>query len=393
MQQLFLFLALVFSLTFIFGLLLEKIRVPWIFSALLIGNLLVFYNPFYMVTSSQAFTFLAELGMYFLLFIIGFEIDLTKMKKAGKFILKSTFFIIFLEAFFGTIIIHFVLGYELFISFIVALSFATVGEEILIPILDEFKIINTKLGQSIIGIGILDDVLEVLILIVVIFVVGTSSYAPINIGFTILALFLLFALTFGLTKLEKTGKRFNFLDIEILFLFVLFVFFLFLGIGAYAHAIPIAAFLAGIALKTFVPEKRLQKIESEIKTMCYGFFAPIFFIGIGLSIDINYVLAFPFLLLLVILTSNGAKLLGSYLVARKELGLKNSILLGIGLSARFSTSIIVIKILFENNIIDNKLYSIIIASSIIFTFVVPILLSTLLARWKIPRSQTPAKLP
>ncbi len=383
MEEVFLFLAFAFSLTFAIGLLLEKIRVPWIFAALLIGASLTFYNPFYSVTSSQTFSLLAQLGMYFLLFVIGFEIDLTKMKKAGRFILKSTFFIIFLEALFGTALIHLVFGYDLFISFIVALSFATVGEAILIPILDEFKIINTKLGQSIIGIGLLDDILEILILIVVIFVVGTTTHTPTGISMTIAALFLLFGLTFALTKLEKASKKFNFLNVEILFLFILFVFFLFLGIGGYAHAIPIAAFLAGIALKTFIPEKRLKKVESEVKTMCYGFFAPIFFLGVGLSMDIKYIIAFPLLILLIVIVSNGAKLLGSYIVARKELGSKQSILLGIGLSVRFSTSIVIVKILFENNIIGSKLFSIIIASSIVFTFLVPLLFSNLLVRWKV----------
>ena len=66
------FLAGVFLLTFLLGRLLEKIRIPWIFSALLIGLGLAAYNPFTEVTDSSSFIFLAELGMFFLLFIIGF---------------------------------------------------------------------------------------------------------------------------------------------------------------------------------------------------------------------------------------------------------------------------------------------------------------------------------
>lgn len=387
MEDFFLFLALVFALIFVVGRLIEKIRVPWIFSALLIGASLAFYNPFQSVTSSEAFNLLAQLGLYFLLFIIGFEIDLNKMRKLGKFILKSTFFIIFLEGLFGTIVIHFVFGYELFISFIVALSFATVGEAILIPILDEFRIINTKLGQSIIGIGLLDDIIEIIILISVIFLIGSGVHSHGSISFTILALFVLFALTLGLTKLGEAGKKFNFLHIEVLFLFILFILFLFLGVGELAFAGPIAALLAGIALKTFIPEKRLLTIESEVKTMCYGFFAPIFFLWVGLSVDINYLIASPLLVLLVVVVSKGAKLLGSYIAARKELGLKQSILLGIGLSVRFSTSIIIVKILFDNGIIGVDLYSIIIASSIVFKFLVPILFSNLLVRWKVAPAQ------
>ena len=85
---------------------------------------------------------------------------------------------------------------------------------------------------------------------------------------------------------------------------------------------------------------------------------------------------------LVVLVSAGAKILGSLLIGRKELGVKQSFFLGIGLSAKFSTSLIIIKILFENKLIDVGLYSIIVASSVIF-IIIPVLFSNLLGRWKL----------
>jgi len=384
MMNLFLFLSFVFLLTFILGRLIEKIRVPWIFAALILGSLLAIYNPFTSATSSPEFVFLAQLGMYFLLFVVGFEIDLSKLRKQGKFIFKATFFIIFLEAFFGTLLVHFVFGYDWLISFVVALSFATVGEAILIPILDEFRIVNTKLGQSIIGIGSLDDLIELFTLILVIFLIGSSDSAHhLNIVVILISLLTLFGLAFVLTKFRGEGRKFSFLDIENLFILILFILFLFLGIGEYAHATAIAALLSGIALKTFIPEKRLKTIESEVKTMCYGFFAPIFFLWVGSTMNMNYIVSYPLLILLVVGVSNTAKILGSWVIGKKELGTKESILLGIGLSVRFSTSIIIIKILFENGMIDVGLYSVIIASSIVFKFIVPVLFSNLIVRWKL----------
>ncbi|MCD6093096.1 MAG: cation:proton antiporter [Candidatus Aenigmarchaeota archaeon] len=386
MMNIFLFLCIAFLFTFLAGRLIERIRVPWIFAALIFGFLLAIYNPFSFVTSSSAFTFLAQLGMYFLLFVIGFELDLNKLKEQGGFILKSTLFIIFLEAFFGTLLVHFVFGYEWLISFVVALSFATVGEAVLIPILDEFKVVNTKLGQGIIGIGALDDMIEIFVLILVMFLVGSSaSVNHLNTALILVSLFALFGLAFGLTKLKKSGAKFGFLSIENLFLFVLFVLFLFLGVGEYANATAIAALLSGIALKTFIPGERLKLIESEVKTMCYGFFAPLFFVWVGVAMDISYLVSYPLLILLVVAVSNGAKILGSLIVGRKELGIKKSVLLGVGLSVRFSTSIIIIKILLENGLIGIDLYSVIVASSIAFKFIVPVLFSNLLVRWGVSK--------
>jgi len=124
-------------------------------------------------------------------------------------------------------------------------------------------------------------------------------------------------------------------------------------------------------------------IESEVKTLCYGFFAPIFFLWVGLSIDMKYIITNPALILLLVIITSIAKLLGSYIIGKKYLGAKESILLGVGLSVRFSTSIILVKILFDSHFIKTDLFSAIIASSIIFTFIIPILFSWFLLKFKI----------
>jgi len=257
MINFFLFIGIMFIFTFLAGRLIEKLKVPWIFASLVFGFLLAAYNPFASITSSPEFEFLAQFGMYLLLFVIGLKLDLSELSKLGRFIVEATFFIILFEAFFGTLLVHFVFGYEWFTSFVVALSFATVGEAILIPILDEFNIVNTKLGQSIIGIGTLDDIIEIIALILTIFLVGSSAKVPqVHTSMIVGSLFALLVLAFGLTKLKKEGRQFSFLKIETTFLFVLFILFLFLGVGEYAHATAIAALLAGIAIRTFLPKTK-----------------------------------------------------------------------------------------------------------------------------------------
>jgi len=383
MLNFYLFLSISFLLIFLIGKLFEKIKVPWIFSALIIGFFLAIKNPFEAITSSNTFNFLAQLGMYFLLFVIGLEVDVKEFKKLGKFIIKGTIFITLFSTLFLIVLIYYFFHLSLFVSFVIALSFSTVGEAILIPILDEFKIVNTKLGQSIIGIGVLDDLFEIFTLILIIPLIAsplknsTGNILTILISLTFLSL-----LAYGLRKFRKEEQRFNFKSIETLFLFTLFIFFLFLGVGEYADALAIGALLAGLSIKTFVPPERLQAIESEIKTLCYGFFAPIFFLQIGISMDINTLLSSPLLILLIVIVSSLAKLIGSWLIGIKEMGVKQATLMGIGLSVRFSTSLIIIRILYKNAVINVGLYSIIIASSIIFTFLIPIIFSILAVKWK-----------
>ncbi|MHA1894549.1 MAG: cation:proton antiporter domain-containing protein [Candidatus Helarchaeota archaeon] len=227
------------------------------FAALIFGMILAFYNPFTTITSSPTFSFLSQLGMYLLLFMIGFEMDLNKFKKRSKFIVKSSLFIIIFEAIFGTLIVYFLFHVNLIIAIIIGLSFATVGEEILIPILDESKITNKPLGQTIIGIGTIDDIFEILSLILVIFLVGPGTQGDFNLIYIFISLAALFIITIAFLKLRKEGRKFSIMKIETMFIFVMFILFLFIGIGLFAEAASLSALLAGISAKNFIPKERL----------------------------------------------------------------------------------------------------------------------------------------
>ncbi len=114
--------------------------------------------------------------------------------------------------------------------------------------------------------------------------------------------------------------------------------------------------------------------------MAYGLFTPFFFIWVGISMNSSYIFAFPLLVFSVVVVSMSAKLIGCYLVGRNLFGWYDSLVLGLGLSVRFSTSIIIISLLYQNNIITQELYSVVIASSVIFTAVIPVVFSQLLRK-------------
>ena len=385
-MNIFLFLSFAFLLTFLIGRLLEKIRIPWLFAPLLIGSVLAVNNPLLKITNSSEFIFLANFGMYLLLFVVGFEINVKNMQKISGFIFKSTFFIIFLAAVLGGLFIHYVFGTSWLIAFLVALSFATVGEAILIPILEEFKILKTKLGQSIIAIGSLDDVVEIFILVVVSFMINSGQNSWHSLTIIVSSLILIFIITFALFKMKKEAVHFSLLPVDVLLNLALFILLLFIGLGEYANAAALGAFLAGISLRNFIPKEKVNIFSKEIKGICYGFFAPIFFLWVGVSLNITYLFKYPLVILGMVIISILAKLLGSWIMGKKEMGTRQSILLGIGLSVRFSTSIVIIKILYDSGFIGEELYSVIIASSIIFQFIIPVTFSKLLLKWKVTKT-------
>jgi len=315
-----------------------------------------------------------------LLFIIGFEIDLHKIRKRSGFIFKSATVIIALEAMVGGVVIHEIFRQGWLVSLLVAFSFATVGEAVLVPILDEYGILNSKLGQVLVGLGTVDDLVEVVVLVIAVSLVDLAGQR--NIGLVVGALSLLMLVTTAILKFEEQGERFKFHKVETLFLFVLFMLFLFVGIGRWADAGSLGALLAGIVVRNMISRSRLKLIESELKAMCYGLFAPIFFFWVGLSLKLEVLIKYFPYVLVVMAVSAGLKMLGSAITGRKQFSWKEIVLLGTGLSVRFSTSIVIIKILFEHGLLSEAVYGVMVTSSIGFTFLVPIVFSRLINSWR-----------
>jgi len=381
-MNLSLFLALIFIITFSFGRLLEKIRVPWIFAALFLGLLLSFDSHFTVLSNSSTFEFLAQLGMYFLLFIIGFDLNLKEISKQKKIVAKISTFIILTETLLGALLIHYVFKISWGISILVATSFSTVGEAILIPILDEFKLTKTKVGQSILGIGTVDDVVELMTIIAVALLLGERNDKTLTSFFiNIFYMAVLFTIPFLISLIHKKIHNFKFKNVPSLFLFSMFMIFLLVGIGAYVESAALGAILAGITLKLFLDKKQSAYIESTVRTVSYGLFVPIFFVWVGQSINMKYIIQGPLIVLAILLITTLAKVLTTYLLGKKTYGKKESILMGIGLSAKFSTSIVILSLLLYKNIIPLSLYSTLLGAMTISQFIIPILFSYLSKKW------------
>ncbi len=379
-MDLFVTITIIFIFTYIFGHFFERFRIPWLFASLFLGFIFSIFHISPTVFKDEVFIFLGELGMLFLLFVIGMEFDLKEFTGKAFFYGKATAFIIISEAILSGLTLHYLFSLPWLISFIVGFSFATVGEAILVPILEEFRMVRKPLGKALISIGIFDDVFEIFTLLIASMIVGMKSFHPRDVFISIFLVSLLFLLTYAFSLLREEGRKFLTHQIETLFLFILFIFFLFISLGKYAEAAPIGAVLAGVGIRSFLPKKRFALIESEIKSVAYGFFAPIFFVWVGVTTDFSSILKYPIETIIIVLVTSFSKIFASWLSTRKELGDKNSLILGLGLCVRFSTSIVLIKYFLENGIIGSDLYSILISSTAFFTLIVPILFSRIIAR-------------
>ena len=170
-------MALLFALTYLLAGLLERVRIPGILAALFVA-MAVHYTPIGIRFLSPQFhvplSFLADLGVLFLLFFIGLQIDLKEMRDQSGDIIWLTVLNTTVPFLMGMAVML-ALGYGWLMAFIIGLTRMPTAEAVIVPILDEFKLIRTRVGEMIIGAGVLDDVIEVFLVALVSVWIGKKA--------------------------------------------------------------------------------------------------------------------------------------------------------------------------------------------------------------------------
>jgi len=134
------------------------------------------------------------------------------------------------------------------------------------------------------------------------------------------------------------------------------ILFLLIGAMLYLHLeLAFGAFLAGIFLPTFFEHK--HELPEKLASFGFGFLIPIFFIHIGSSFDLDY-LSMDGLIskaLMIALVMIVIRVIAS-LVFIKELGMKDSILMGLSHSMPLTLLIAMATLAYNANSIDTLHY-------------------------------------
>lgn len=310
----------------------------------------------------QDFSVFAGLGILFLMFISGLEINLSKFRGMGK----ASFYTAV-----GGVILPLILGFVVSIRFgfswqassIIGLTLVATSVGVTVRTLMDLKILNTYPGITILGAAVIDDVIGIILLT---FLLGIDSM--IVIVFKVFLYFLIFAYL-GLKvmgKILNLGERIQlpkaFLGISIAIMLIYSYF-------AYQSGITgiIGAFLAGTLIGNTVYSK---KIIEDVKTLGYGLFIPLFFVWVGASVDLTAFLTIGFFAIVIIVVGVLGKIIGCSIGA-KIAGLKtsDSLQVGVGMIPRMEMALITVSIAITQNIIAEDIAKKILATVILVTFV------------------------
>ena len=282
-------LIIIAGAAFLMPLMAGRLRVPAVVLEILFG---VLVGPVLGVIEpgEQLLEFLAEFGLFLLMFLAGFEIDFTKLERQGTIELLSglVLFGLFVGATYlgAGFLEHETIEQRLFLTFLV--SAAALG--LVVPALRDGRRSSTALGQVILITAVFAEVGS-LIGIVVLSVVATEGLGLSLLSIPVLAAVMLATLVTLRRAAWWYPERFERLfrsddPAEMGTRASLALLFVFVGLSALLDVEAIlGAFLAG-ALFTFV-FRDLGSLEEQLNGFAFGFFIPVFFINVGIEFPLS----------------------------------------------------------------------------------------------------------
>ena len=281
------------------------------------------------------------------------------------------------------------------LSLITGLALSITAIPATIKILEEFKLLTSSMGASIITAALLDDVIG-LVLMAIVITIATASVAPtaIDVFWILGKVAVFFGIAIGLGNhvfphLRRTLHAVDAASVELsVLIFVAFLYAMlaeFLGL----HWI-LGPFMAGLFFEPArVGAKAYIETRSTMSVISGAALGPLFFASIGLNVDIFAVWAAPLFLGALIAVALLGKIIGAGGAARAA-GFENkeAVAIGIGMSARGAVEIVILNIALgagifvfnSGNPIADNLFSFLVIAAVVTTMLVSPLMRVVLRK-------------
>ena len=310
-----------------------------------------------------------KLGMLFFLFIAGLETNLSDLRQLGR---KAA--LIGLVGTLGPIAVGVALCYALpsdfwglvvqkhFFSFalFVGMNLANSANPVIARILMDLGLLNGSIGTMIMTATIVDDLINWTLFAIILSDIMPSGQAASSIPMSIALVAFLFVLILGIGRWVgpralhwfKAHVTWPSGFIALLALLILLASSIAEGLGIHVF---LGAFLIGAALSGHSEDH--QEAHDVMAHFALSFFAPIYFISIGMTT--NYITNFDVALVLLIFVVACISKVGSVLLGARLAGMpldREAWAIGFGLNARGATGIILAGVGRTAGVIDDRIF-------------------------------------
>ena len=384
----FLSLVIVVVAAFLTPIIVNRLNInflPVVVAEILMG-IIIGHSLLNIVERDSVLNILSTLGFIFLMFLSGLEIDFKAFKKDSRSRQGENKQETNIPSHLNLALTVF--GFIMLISIILAYIFkwlglvddvllmviiiSTISLGVVVPTLKEMNIMRTTIGQFILLVAVLADLVTMILLTIYGAINGhggsTIWLTGILIVFTVI-FYILGGLFKRMSFLQKLMDGTTQIGIRAVFALIILLVALAEGVGA---EYILGAFLAGVVVSLLNPdEEMVEKLDS----FGYGFFIPIFFIMVGVDLNIPSLIKEPSILLIIpvlILAFIVSKLIPVFFIKR-WFDTKTTIASAFLLTSTLSLVIAAAKIAEQLKTISAETSGILILSAVITCVFVPII--------------------
>ena len=351
------------------------------------------------MTQSDILQHVAHVGIFFLVLLAGIESKIEELQQHSRHAVGVAL---------GGAILPLVCGVSLgwaFLpdsdfkgiqAFLIGVTMSITSIPATIKVLTEFGLLHARIGQTIVGAAIVDDVLGLFLLAILTSMIHSGQIPDLSSLLMLLGKILLFfAVTISLgvhiyPKISRSLKGLQSAALEFSVLMCVALAYGLLAESLDMHWI-LGAFMAGLYFEPGrVGRKAYQEMKLIVTGLTQGFLGPLFFVWIGLHVEFQTVASIPLFLGLLLLIAFGGKLIGSGLPAY-WLGLerREALAVGVGMSNRGAMELIVLSIALEaglfaygiqENLVVEHLFSALVLMGVATTFSSMVILRRILPR-------------
>ncbi len=386
---LFAILGIILILAKLAGGFSQKIGIPSVLAELLVGILLgnaavlvPMLTPFIGLKDSVVIKGLAELGVIFLLFLVGLETDIHSLRTVGKEAAWVAIIGVTAPLLFAVICISPVIEMEFSRLLFLGAALAATSVGISVRVLQDLKTLTTKTGQVILGAAVIDDILGIFMLSLVV-AFATKGQIVIGEMVWLLTKLILFCLAIVILRRFIFKKIFAWLRlIEVPGMMIVCAVSLCLIFAWLAEAIGLAAILGAFALGIALDDIYFKgyndaehtTLEHMMKPIT-NFLVPVFFVAMGMSVDLKALMNPQALLLagILCLAAILGKLICGIVIKDKAV---DKWQIGFGMMPRGEVGLIFAVIGIHSGVLTEVDYS---------ALVFMVMLTTLLSPWLLAR--------
>lgn len=284
-------------IVFIIGLFSRKFKQPHVISYIIAG-LLLGPSVFGILKNDAMISDMGSMGMVFLLFFIGMEIDFKKLLSGSRVAFIGTVIQLILSVLLVWIMGYF-LGWNIarivLIGFVIMLS----STAVVLKVLEEWNETDTHAGRNVISILLMQDLIFIPMTIVLEIIGGEtinySSLALKIVGMILMSILLIYILRKKELSLPFADHIKKDHEMQV-FLAMILCFGMSLLSGLFGLSIALGAFIAGIVISATKETKWVHDMLNPFRI----FFVALFFIYVGVLIDLSFLLEHRWLLLAIV---------------------------------------------------------------------------------------------